>query len=164
MPTDTFDTILNSQAQHFETKDWCMTHRHLLVKEWIDYLLKWMYSTCYVTLSIMLYHAEQAIYHGHSELQHSEASLRRTLSESAALFPSEAKLGAANLILSCGTIEVQLLHSLGLTCGNINIYKKVNESGVEYLQLITLIHTPRLSTILMRTLIYPNWNLDPLTV
>ena len=97
----------------------------------------------------MLYHAEQAIYHGHSELQHSEASLRRTLSESEALFPSEAKLGAANLILSCGTIEVQLLHSLCLTCGNINIHKEVNESGVKYLQLIILIYTIYTYSILL---------------
>ena len=60
-------------------------------------------------------------------------------------FPSEAKLGAANLILSCGSIEVQLLHSLCLTCRNINIYKKVNEGTEKDQQLISLIHTPRLS-------------------
>ena len=63
------------------------------------------------------------------------------------MLPSEAKLGAADLILSCGSIEVQLLHSLCLTCSNRNIYKKVNESNVKYLQLVTLIHSPRLSIL-----------------
>lgn len=80
------------------------------------------------------------------------------------MLPSEAKLGAANSILSCGSIEVQLLHSLCLTCRKINIHKKVNESGVNDLQLVTLIHIPRLSVVLMRTFIFPNRKLDPLTI
>ena len=63
------------------------------------------------------------------------------------MFPSEAKLGAANLILSGGTVEAQLLHTFCRTCRNINIYKKDNEIGVKYLQLVTLIHSPRLSVL-----------------
>ena len=69
----------------------------------------------------------------------------RTSSESAALFPSEAKLGAANLILSGGTVEAQLLHSFCRTCRNINIYKKVNEGSEKDQKLISLIHIPSLS-------------------